>query len=385
MIIHMDMDAFYAAVEQLDQPALRGKPVIVGGRSKRAVVSTASYEARKYGVRSAMPMFQALALCPQAIVVPVRMERYQMVSAEVMTILAEFSPLVEQVGIDEAFVDIRGTQTLLGDPRTIALAIKTRIRAAIGLTCSIGLAPLKFLAKIASDMQKPDGLTIISPDQTAAFINELAIEKVPGVGPATLVQLKSMGIRRLGDVARVPEKQLQAKLGKAALRLTALARGLDDSEVMPFRPVKSMGAENTLGENTSDLNLLKKHLLMHAERVGRELRSGRAKARSLQLKIKFADFKQITRSTMLEKPTQSSESLYAAAVQLLLQTRLPKPVRLIGISASNLVSSATPVQQDLIQGEAEQKWEKLDHTLDSIAERFGNHMIAKATLTEKEK
>ncbi len=384
MIIHIDMDAFYAAVEQLDRPELLGLPVIVGGRSNRGVVTTASYEARRFGVRSAMPLFQALQRCPQAVVMPVRMWRYKEVSGSMMAILAEFSPLIEQVSIDEAYIDIDGMEGLFGDPLSIARTIQNKIRASLHLSCSMGIAPLKFLAKIASDMKKPGGLTLIPPDRVMPFIHELPIERVPGVGPATLVRLKSLGLKTLGDVNRFDEKRLHEKIGKFAFRLTALAHGVDDAAVVPDRPVKSISAENTFDENSDDLNVLKRYMLMHAERVGRELRMAGLIARTLTLKIKFNDFHQITRSATLEKPNQSSEKFYAEAVRLLLDVRLTMPVRLIGIGVSGLLPKATPVQQDLFHNGSLQtaKWEKLDHTMDSIAAKFGTEMIRKAVLTD---
>lgn len=384
MIIHMDMDAFYAAVEQLDNPALRGLPLIVGGKSKRAVVSTASYEARRFGVRSAMPMFQALQLCPRAVVVPVRMGRYQEVSASVMAVLAEFSPLVEQVGIDEAYIDIGGLTGLFGDPPAIAGAIQTKIQTSLNLSCSMGVAPLKFLAKIASDMKKPGGLTLIPPDRMMDFIRELPIEKVPGVGPATLVRLKSLGIRTLGDVHGFNKRLLQETIGKFASRLMALAHGMDDSAVTPGRPVKSISAENTLDENTVDPEVLHRCLLQHAERVGRELRESGMLARTLTLKIKYGDFRQMTRSVTLENPTQSSGELYTEAVRLLADVKLAGSVRLIGLGASGLLSRSTPVQQELFGEGAGRKgkWEKLERTVDGIAAKYGNKVIQKASLTD---
>ena len=225
MILHIDMDAFYASVEQLDDPRLKNKCVVVGGTSNRGVVSAASYEARRFGVRSAMPIYQARQKCPHGIFVPPRMDRYQAISKKIMTILRDFSPLVEPVSIDEAYVDITGCQRLFGEPLEIAREIKGKIWDTVNLTCSVGIAPKKFLAKIASDMQKPDGLTMIPADEVAAFVESLPVGKVPGIGNKMHRQLELLGIRALGDVRRLPQKTLLQHLGKFGARLHALACG----------------------------------------------------------------------------------------------------------------------------------------------------------------
>ncbi len=251
-IMHLDMDAFYAAVEQADNPELRGRPVIVGG-SHRGVVSAASYEARVFGVHSALPMFQARKLCPQGVFLPVRMSRYREVSRQVMAILAGVSPLVEQVSIDEAYVDLTGTEKMHGPLPEFARRLKTEIKEKTGLTCSIGLAPNKFLAKIASDLHKPDGLTIIPEAEVPEFLNALPIDKIPGVGAKTRSKLQALGVTKTGELLEYPRSFWQKQLGKSGLLLYERALGLDPAPVSPDTEPKSCGAENTLPQDTDDL------------------------------------------------------------------------------------------------------------------------------------
>ena len=386
MILHIDMDAFYAAIEQLDRPELRGKPVIVGGSSSRGVVSTASYEARKFGVHSAMPMFQARQKCPQAIIVAGRMHRYQQVSRAIMVLLQNFSPLVEPVSIDEAYLDITGCQRLYGPPIEMAAAIKTRIQEAVQLTCSVGIAPLKFLSKIASDMHKPDGLTIIRPEEVQGFIDTLAIAKVPGVGHVTGRQLSRMGIMQLGDVKKYACRHLQQQLGKYGRRLFDLAHGMDSSPVRPHTPVKSVSSEGTLGADTDQQDALRQHLLGHCEDVGRQLRRQQIKAKTVSIKIKHSDFKQVTRSVTLAHPTHASEIIYREACRLFAAYRLTRKVRLIGVGASGLVTGSHPPVQATLFGDHNpdtKEWDKVDHAVDAIARRFGRNIIKKASLQDK--
>lgn len=385
MIVHVDMDAFFASVEQLDHPELVGKCVIVGGESNRGVVCAASYAARKYGVHSAMPMFQARRKCPQAVVVRPRHRRYAEISAKVMELLGSFSPLVEPVSIDEAFIDITGCGAVFGTPGEIGKRIKEQIRGRLGLSCSVGIAPLKFLAKIASDMNKPDGLTVIFPEDVEEVIAALPIGRVPGVGPQTGRQLDRLGIRSLGDVKRYSEEQLTARLGKYGRRLHELSRGIDRSAVRPDRPVKSVSSEETFVENTCDKSVLKRYLLKHAEDVGRGLRKEGVKAKTVTVKIKFADFTQVTRQVRLERPTAASELIYRASEKIIDAFALSHPVRLIGVGASDFSIQAGPVQLSLFprtdQTETNAaKWEKADRAVDAISEKFGRTAVMKATL-----
>lgn len=385
MILHVDMDAFFASVEELDNPLLKGRCVIVGGQSERSVVSAANYEARKFGVHSAMPIFQAREKCPEAIFLPPRMGRYKELSGKIMSILREFSPLVEPVSIDEAFVDITGCERLFGGIDEICVSIKQRIRERLNLTCSLGAAPNKFLAKIASDMDKPDGLTIIMPEQVRPFIASLPIHKVPGVGKNTHDRLRPLGIRTLGDVKKYPADVLIRKFGSFGGRLMELADGIDRSVVTPVSETKSVSAEETLPRDTDDKQALKKYILKQAERVARELRKLDVRARTVSLKIKHSDFKQITRSVTIKDPTQSSEVIIREAFRLLDNYRMPKKARLIGVGVSNLASETSPVQVDIFERDDPENsnWEKLDDAIDTITEKFGTDVIKRASLKDE--
>ncbi len=382
MILHIDMDAFYASVEQLDNPELKNKCVIVGGLSRRSVVSAASYEARKFGIHSAMPMYQAKQKCPQGIFLQPRMDRYKYISKEIMRILETFSPLVEPVSIDEAYMDISGCTKLHGDPMEIAFSIKKKIKAAVDLNCSIGIAPNKILAKIASDMDKPDGLFIITPDEAQQFTESLPIYKVPGVGKMTCKKLELIGIKTLADVKKFPEKLIVEKLGKFGKRLLELSNCIDISPVSPFSLRKSVSTETTLPEDTDNKQLLKKYVLLHAEEIGRELRKLNVKAKTITLKIKHADFKQKTKSKTIKVPTQSSEIIYKEACSLLDSYIIKKNVRLIGVGASGFVSVSVPIQMEFFQNKKNKKpnWEKVDEAMDSIIKKYGKKVIKRGTL-----
>jgi DNA polymerase-4 len=384
MILHIDMDAFYASVEQLDDPRLRNKCVIVGGTSNRGVVSAASYEARQFGVRSAMPIYQAKQKCPHGIFLPPRMDRYQTVSKKIMAVLRDFSPLVEPVSIDEAYVDITGCQRLFGEPQEIAWEIKRKIKETVNLTCSIGVAPNKFLAKIASDMQKPDGLTLIAPEQVGAFVDSLPINKVPGVGNKMQHQMELLGIRTLGDVQRLPQKTLLRHLGKFGLRLGALSAGIDDSPVTPHAPHKSISSERTLAADTSDRELLKRCLLSQSADVARQLRQAGVRAKTITLKIKDADFKTVTRRTTIAIPGQSSKTIYEQAARLLDEYKITQKIRLIGVGTSGFSPVSASVQRGLFEHseEGDGDWEKVDKALDAISKKFGKDVVGRATLKD---
>lgn len=381
------MDAFFASVEQLDNPDLKGRCVVVGG-SHRGVVAAASYEARKYGIHSAMPIFQAKQKCPHLVIVPPHRQRYATVSRQVMAILRAFSPLVEPISIDEAYVDITGCRRLHGAARDTALAMKQRIKARTRLTCSVGIAPNKFLAKIASDYNKPDGLTIIEPEQVAIFIETLPVGKVPGVGTKARQTLAAMGIQTLGQVRLYSEKQMTGRLGKFGHRLMALAHGHDDSTVEPEGDPKSMGSEITLSRDTRDRAVLTSHLLAQAETVARELRRHRFRARTITLKLRTADFKRHSRNQTLDHAVQSADTIYKTALTLLSAFAMTQPVRLIGVSAGNLQPEAMPVQRELFAVEEtqhNQQWEKVGRAMDAISQRYGQRTIVRGTLADKEK
>lgn len=384
MILHVDMDAFYASVEQIDNPWLKGRCVIVGGTGGRGVVAAASYEARRFGVRSAMPIFQARQLCPQGVFIHPRMDRYREVSGEVMAVLQEFSPLVEQVSIDEAFMDLSGTERLHGPPADLALLLKKRILEAVHLTCSIGVAPNRFLAKIASDFKKPDGLTVISFDQVADFIDRLPIDKVPGVGPKTQLKIAELGIRFLGEIRKFPEPTLASIFGSYGRRLLELSRGIDPTPITPDSPAKSVSSECTLEKDTCEPAALNRCLLEQAEEVAAGLRKEGVKARTVVLKIKHADFRLCTRRTTFTPATQSSKELYRQARRLLDEYRLTQKIRLIGLGATGFVPADAPRQQELFVGAETSKdgWEKVDRTVETIKSKFGDKVIQRATLKE---
>ena len=374
IILHIDMDAFFASVEQLDDPSLRGRCVIVGGQTHRGVVAAASYEARKYGIHSAMPIFQARQRCRDLVIVPPRRARYTELSRRMMAILAQFSPLVEPVSIDEAYMDITGCGRLFGDAGQTARAIKARIHGDLGLTCSVGVAPSKFLAKIASDLNKPDGLTIIPAGQVQGFVARLPIHKVPGVGRHACQTLKDLGIQTLGQVQTYPEELLIRKLGKFARRLKELARGQDTSAVTPQSETKSVSTETTLDQDTRDRQQLSCCLLGQSQRVARELRAKGLRARTVSLILKTSDFQRHSRSRTLETPVQSADRIYHTALTLLQSFAITQPVRLIGVGASGLRPADSVEQGQLFPDDREKldrKWEQVERAMDAVADRFG--------------
>lgn len=384
VIAHIDMDAFYASVERLDNPELEGKPVIVGGGSKRGVVSAASYEARKFGVHSAMPIFQAKRLCPDGIFLPVRMQRYVEISRVVMGSLGEFSPLVEQVSVDEAYIDLTGTEGLFGPPVEAACAIKQRICEATSLTCSIGLSTSKLLAKIASDMDKPDGLTVIPPGGVRAFLEKLPIGKVPGIGKRSEEELSKLGVARIGDLHRFERKFLVERFGKFGERLSRIARGEVDSPVVPYTAPKSISGEMTFENDTDDSSVIKKILLAQSDRVARRLRKQGFRGRTVTLKLKTGDFRTLTRSSTLERPVQLADVIYREAVKLFEAERLREKVRLVGVGIGKLEPAEESGQLPLFseKGAREEKWEKAERAMDEITDRFGRGAVKRGSQLE---
>ncbi|MCF8105370.1 MAG: DNA polymerase IV [Desulfohalobiaceae bacterium] len=383
LIAHLDMDAFFASVEQLDNPRLRGKPVIVGGISDRGVVSAASYEARVYGIKSALPVVTARRFCPHGVFLRGRMSRYKEISDRIMDLLRDYSPLVEPISIDEAYLDLTGTKRLFGPAREVCLRIKERIQTEEGLTASIGLAPNKFLAKIASDWDKPDGLTLIAPDQVREFLNRLPVGKIPGVGGRTQAVLREIGIETAGEVPGLPLEFWERKLGKKGLDLFHKGLGLDDSPVRTVRKRKSCGAENTFSRDLTSLEQIKIGLLQQSERAGQHLRRLGCKGKTVSLKIKFDDFKVITRSCTLEKPTSTTKVIFQTACRLLLEVNLQKPVRLTGVSVSNFENS--PRQLELLPDPELGKQEELDRVMDLIRDRFGERGLKRGALLDRGK
>jgi DNA polymerase-4 len=379
-IAHVDMDAFFASVEQLDHPEWRGRPLAVGD-GPRAVVSAASYEIRKFGVHSAMPVLQARKLCPQGLFVPVRMWRYKEVSRRVMAVLQRFSPLVEQASVDEAYLDATGLERLFGPPEEFAAALRATVRAETDLTCSVGVAPVRFLAKIASDFHKPDGLTVIRPADVRPFLDALPVQKIPGVGGRTLEILRGLGVRSAGDVLRHPAGFWRAKLGERGLWLHELALGIDDTPVTPFTPAKSSSAENTFRRDTRDPAVLRRWLLLQSERVGADLRAMGVRGRTVTLKAKFADFRQVTRSRTLDEPVNDTRSIFETALDLLDELAPRQDLRLIGVGVSQF--GEKPRQLSLLEEPRDSRSkDALDSALDRVRDRFGKGAITRGDLLD---
>lgn len=378
------MDAFFAAVEQRDNPDLRGRPVIISGHSQRSVVSTASYEARKFGIHSAMPVFKAKKLCPHVVIVPGSMHKYKANSMKLMEILRSFSPVVEQVSIDEAYMDIKGCERLFGPPVQIAGAIKDAVSSNLSLTCSIGIAPVKFLAKIASDMKKPDGLTIIDKHKMPDFITWLPIEKVPGVGKKAMQQMSQLQIRTLGQLKDFPLSILKQKFGKMGSRLLDLANGRDTSCVETASERKSISSETTFSHDISSFDAVKQILLDRSQSVGRQLRKKNLVCKTVFIKLKFSDFSQITRSRTLDDTICTSTAIFDTAVKLYKTVSLKKKIRLAGVGVSGLKDRHDPVQMTLLESEPAntRQWESVDNAVDRISEKFGNRIVDKASLKQ---
>jgi len=383
-IIHLDMDAFYPAVEVLDNPELKGKPVIVGGSKERGVVSSASYEARKYGVHSAQPMVTAMRLCPNGIVLPVRMSRYKEVSEQIHEIFELFTPLVEPLSIDEAFLNVTGSTRLFGSPIEIAKKIKQMVAEKTGLTISAGVAPSKFVAKIASDLEKPDGLTIVPADKVREFLDPLPIKKMWGVGKVTQQALSRLSIQTFKDLRQVPVEVLEKKFGKHGSHMHQLSKGIDDRDVVTEHEVKSIGHEETFSEDIFRVDLAKKELLSLANRVARRMRRQGVEGKTITLKVKYHDFVKITRSVTRHKYTNDSADIYSNICSLLEKTAVGKrPVRLLGISLSNLADIGSGRQLSLFsQHESNQKRRELNKTLDSVFDKFGGKGIRPGSLID---
>lgn len=384
-ILHLDMDAFFASVEQHDDPSLAGRPVIIG-RDLRGVVSAASYEARVFGVHSAMPVAEARRRCPHGVFLPGNRKRYAEVSRQIMATLDAISPLVEQASVDEAYVDITGTETLFGPPEQLGRRIKAMILEATGLSCSVGIAPVKFIAKIASDYEKPDGLTVVDEASVDLFLADLPVGKIPGVGKKAQVALARLGIRLVGDIRAYPPEFFERHCGKWGLDLYDKAHGRGSASVNPGREAKSVSAENTFEADTADRDRLYAWLLMQSERVGRELRRDNQQGRTITLKLKFNDFRQITRSHTLAEPTDSDTVIFEVAKALLDAQLLARPLRLIGVGVSHFGTMARqlrllddPVQKQHVRAG------KVDAALDAIRDKFGRTSIVRGRLFGLEK
>ncbi len=369
------MDAFFAAIEQRDQPRLRGQPVLVGGAGPRGVVAAASYEARTFGCHSAQPMATARRLCPQSVILPPRRARYSEVSRQVFAILDAFTPLVDPLSIDEAFLDVTGTERSLGAPQAIATVIKQRIRDELGLTASVGVAPNKFLAKLASDLDKPDGLTVIEPDSIKRTIATLPINKMWGVGPATEQKLLNLGVRTFGDLQPWPRNALESHFGSLGRKLHRLCRGEDDRPVMTDQTIKSISQEQTFDEDRADPADVRNVLRNQAEKVAMRLRNGNLRGRTITVKIRFGDFQTITRSTTLHAPSDGTDLICAEARDLFDAWAATgfQPVRLIGVGISQLTDEAE--QFNLFTQRTDDRSHRLDAVTDTIKSKFGADAI----------
>ena len=380
MILHVDMDAFYASVEERDDPRLVGKPVIVGGMAEgRGVVAAANYVARKFGVHSAMPAVTARRLCPQAVFLPVRMSHYAAISRQIRDIFEQYTPLVEPLSLDEAFLDVTGSEHIFGSAAEIAQRIKRQIHYEVRLVASVGVAPNKFLAKIASDLRKPDALVVVAPDEIQAFLDPLPVGRLWGVGKVTNQVFERYGIRTIGRLRELPQETLAELFGASGEHYWRLAHGIDERPVVPDREAKSISHETTFAQDIDDEESLRAVLLELVDQVARRLRRHGLRGRTVELKVRFADFTTITRSQSLPEPSDVTYEFEKTAVALL-TTRLPAahlPVRLLGMGVSGLESQ--PTQGLLFDVEERQKQRQLDDVADRIKERFGSAALGRAS------
>ena len=380
-VLHVDMDAFFVSVELLERPDLRGRPVVVGGTGGRSVVSAASYEARTFGVHSAMPMTRARRLCPQAVVLPPRHDKYAAVSAGVMEIFGSITPLVEPLALDEAFLDISGALRRLGPPARIGQLIRRQVAEQQGITCSVGVASTKFVAKLASTRCKPDGLLVVPADGVVEFLHPLPVAALWGVGERTEQILQRLGLRTVGDLAATPQAMLRSELGEAlGEHLHNLAWGRDERAVVSAVRDKSIGAEETFDVDISDSQTIRRELLRLSDRVGARLRTSDHVGRTVAIKLRRADFTTITRARTLREPTDLAREIYATACELFEASGLEyTPLRLVGVRVENLLPADTASRQ-LALGEPETGWREAEHAMDLAARRFGTGAVRPAAL-----
>ncbi len=370
-IIHIDLDSFFVSVEQVLNPELKGKPVVVGGRpERRGVVATASYEARAFGLHSAMPLVTAARLCPEAIFIEGNFDRYREFSQKFMAILNDFCPFIEPAGIDEAYLDVTGFESIHGSIRQMATAMKERIQSELGLSASIGISSCKVVAKIASDLSKPDGLIEVTTGEEREFLAPLPVDKLPGVGKQTVKVMKSLSIHTIGSLSRMPSHTLKSRFGTAGETMRRFANGIDDSEVLPPGEAKSISRETTFGEDTRDRVLLEATLWAQSEKVGADLRKQDKQARCVTLKVRYADFSTITRSRTLQENVSTDQVIFETGSKLLEQALKVEmqAVRLIGIGVSHLVE---PSRQATLFTPSAQELEELNKTIDRIRNRYG--------------
>ena len=378
-ILHVDLDAFFAAVEQRDRPELRGRPVIVGGaggEDARGVVSAASYEARIFGVHSAMSLREAYRRCPDGVFLPVDGRRYQLASRDVMAILRRFTPLVEPISIDEAFLDVTASAALFGDGATIARQIKDAVRGEVGLTVSVGVARTKLVAKIASDLRKPDGLVVVPPGDEATFLAPLAIGRLWGVGEKTAAALAEYSVRTIGDLAALPADLIERRFGKHGASLVERSRGIDSDPVHEGDPAKSVGHEHTFDIDTRDPEVIERTLLAMAEGVSGRLRSAGVRAGTIAVKIRDSGFRTITRQRTLTEPTDLTEPIFRAALELARPEVRGIRVRLLGVSASNLGER----EQLALFEPVEPRRRRAVEAADGLRRRYGEGAITRARL-----
>jgi DNA polymerase-4 len=380
-ILHVDLDAFYAGVEVLKDPSLRGKPVIVGGTGARGVVMSASYEARAFGVRSAMPAVRARRLCPEGVFLPSDFEAYRAYSNRFREVLLASTPLVEPISLDEAFLDVGGATTLFGSPERIAARIRANVARDVGVTCSVGVAATKFVAKLASDLRKPDGLLVVPVEETLTFLEPLAVSRLWGVGEKTGDTLARLAIRTIGDLARTPQAVLERLIGEAAARhLVELSHGRDERSVVPYEAPKSVGHEETFERDLDDEDELLRELLHLSGRVAARLREDGYRARTVTLKARLANFTTLTRAKTVSDATDVGADLYGVVAGLL--RALPgerRRIRLLGVQASGLVPTGAE-QLALLRGE---RWGDVERTLDRIERRFGRGSATQAALLHR--
>jgi DNA polymerase-4 len=380
-ILHVDMDAFFAAVEIAKRPELRGRPIIVGGLGPRGVVSAASYEARPYGVNSAMPMAVARNRCPHAVFLHPDGAAYSRVSKAVMAIFAQYTPLVEPLSVDEAFLDVSGARRLFGSPADIAAAIRAEVAAEHGITCTVGIASTKFIAKLASTQAKPDGLAIVPAAKSLDFLHPLPIAALWGVGEKTATVLKRLGMRTVADIARASRTQLETTIGKAAAaHLHALANGVDPRVVESSKVDKSVGAEVTFDTDVSDMPQLMNTVLRLSQKVAARARKAEVTGRTVAVKIRMSDFVTLSRSRTLREPTDVAHDLYDIAAELV-RDNVSGPVRLLGVRLEGLTDSrGKPYQPQL--GAPEHGWREVERTVDDLSARFGSRIVGPASLMD---
>ena len=375
IVLHADMDAFYAAVEQRDNPDLVGRPVLIGPNSYRGVVLTASYEARPFGVGSAMPVSEARRRCPEAIMVEPRFDRYQEVSEQVMDIFADFSPRVEAISLDEAFLDMSGATKIFGSPREMAASLKARVFDATGLHISVGVAASKYVAKVASAYDKPNGLTVVPPAETVAWLAPQPINRLWGVGKKTAPKLQAMGLLTIGDVAAADPQTLEQLLGQAGRHYYALAHGEDPRPVLRGRAAKSIGSDRTLSKDVSKREDIERHLRRSADRIARRVRAKDYVAKGIRVKLKTTEFQLLTRQRMVNRPIDSADAFFKVAQELLGEFDHPGPFRLVGMAAFDLRWRSEPLQMDLFDDGMERA---LETTIDSLINRFGAEVFVRA-------